>query len=111
MNNFTKSAVKEKFFATAGVLKTDVLKGSRDSLFKEETKVNVYSTKSLSISQTKLFHETIASDSSDFIKIRANRIAPKVVKDEIENVIITSHWILGRGHVNEIDLNSMSNPC
>ena len=39
MNNFTKSAVKEKFFATAGILKTDVLKGSRDSLFKEETKV------------------------------------------------------------------------
>lgn len=39
MDNFTKSAVKEKFFATAGVLKTDVLKGSRDSLFKEETKV------------------------------------------------------------------------
>jgi len=61
-----------------------------DIEIKEETKVNVYSTKSLSISQTKLFHETIASDSSDFIKIRANRIAPKVVKDEIENVIITS---------------------
>jgi len=39
MDNFTKSAVKEKFFATAGVLKTDVLKGSRDSLFKEESKV------------------------------------------------------------------------
>ena len=39
MDNFTKSAVKEKFFATAGILKTDVLKGSRDSLFKEETKV------------------------------------------------------------------------
>lgn len=39
MDNFTKSAVKEKFFATAGILKTDVLKGSRDSLFKEEIKV------------------------------------------------------------------------
>jgi len=39
VDNFTKSAVKEKFFATAGILKTDVLKGSRDSLFKEETKV------------------------------------------------------------------------
>jgi len=39
MDNFTKTAVKEKFFATAGILKTDVLKGSRDSLFKEETKV------------------------------------------------------------------------
>lgn len=39
MDNFTKNAVKEKFFATAGILKTDVLKGSRDSLFKEEIKV------------------------------------------------------------------------
>ena len=55
-----------------------------------EKKTAVYSTKSLSESQTKLFHEDIASESSDFIKIRFNRIAPKVVKNEIENVIITS---------------------
>lgn len=55
-----------------------------------EKRVSVYSTKSLSESQTKLFHEDIASESSDFIKIRFNRIAPKVVKNEIENVIITS---------------------
>lgn len=53
-------------------------------------KVAVYSTKSLSESQTKLFHEGITSESSDFIKIRFNRIPPKVVKNEIENVIITS---------------------
>lgn len=56
----------------------------------EEIKASVYSTKSLSESQVKLFHNDIVSDSSDFIKIRFNRVAPKVVKEEIENVIITS---------------------
>lgn len=55
-----------------------------------EEKIEVYSTKSLSESQAKLFNENIASESSDFIKIRFNRIAPKVMKNEIENVIITS---------------------
>ena len=56
----------------------------------EESAARVFSTKSLSESQTKLFHNVIASESSDFIKVRSNRIAPKVVKDVIENVIITS---------------------
>ena len=56
----------------------------------EESAARVFSTKSLSESQTKLFHNNIASESSDFIKVRSNRIAPKVVKDVIENVIITS---------------------
>ena len=56
----------------------------------EELAARVFSTKSLSESQTKLFHNNIASESSDFIKVRSNRIAPKVVKDGIENVIITS---------------------
>ena len=57
---------------------------------KDEKKYSVYSTKSLSESQAKLFHDDISSESSDFIKIRFNRISPKVVKEEIENVIITS---------------------
>lgn len=56
----------------------------------DEVKTVVYSTKSLSESQVKLFNEGIASHSSDFIKIRFNRIPPKVAKKEIENVIITS---------------------
>lgn len=56
----------------------------------EEINTRVFSTKSLSVSQTKLFHNNIASKSSDFIKVRSNRIAPKVVKEAIENVIITS---------------------
>ena len=55
-----------------------------------EKRVAVFSTKKLSEAQTKLFHNDIASESSDFIKIRFNRMAPKVVKDEIKNVIITS---------------------
>jgi len=56
----------------------------------EDSAARVFSTKSLSESQTKLFHNNIASENSDFIKVRSNRIAPKVVKDVIENVIITS---------------------
>ena len=56
----------------------------------EEISTRVFSTKSLSVSQAKLFHNNIASESSDFIKVRSNRIAPKVVKEAIENVIITS---------------------
>jgi uroporphyrinogen-III synthase len=56
----------------------------------EESGINVFSTKSLSLSQTKLFHNNISSDSSDFIKIRSNRIPSKIVKEPIENVVITS---------------------
>lgn len=68
-------------------------KGGKQMMLEDEPnekRVAVYSTKSLSESQTKLFHEDIASESSDFIKIRFNRIPPKVVKSSIENVIITS---------------------
>lgn len=55
-----------------------------------EAGINVFSTKSLSLSQAKLFHNNISSSSSDFIKIRSNRIPSKVVKEPIENVVITS---------------------
>ncbi len=53
-------------------------------------KATVFSTKKLSETQEKLFHNDIAVESSDFINIRFNRLAPKIIKDEIENVIITS---------------------
>jgi len=56
----------------------------------EEAGINIFSTKSISLSQTKLFHNTISSSSSDFIKIRSNRIPSKVIKEPIENVVITS---------------------
>ncbi len=60
------------------------LKGNQDKKFA------VYSTKKLSEIQKRLLPETVAVEDSDFIKIRFNRIPPKVVKNEIENVIITS---------------------
>ena len=50
----------------------------------------VYSTKKLSVAQKKTLPNTIGIEDSDFIKIRFNRIPPKVMKNELENVIITS---------------------
>lgn len=55
-----------------------------------EKRITLFSTKTLSNAQKKLFHNDIAIEDSDFIKIRFNRIPPKIVKSEIENVIITS---------------------
>ncbi|MDO6744523.1 hydroxymethylbilane synthase [Tenacibaculum soleae] len=51
---------------------------------------SIYSTKKLSEIQKKLLPNSIGVEDSDFIKVRFNRIAPKVIKKEIENVIITS---------------------
>lgn len=55
-----------------------------------EKEFSIYSTKKLSEIQKKLLPTSMEVNDSDFIKIRFNRIAPKVVKQEIENVIITS---------------------
>lgn len=52
--------------------------------------VSVYSTKKLSEAQKEIVSPAIEIQDSDFIKIRSNRISPKVMKSEIENVIITS---------------------
>ena len=69
-------------------------KGGRELMLEEgeaeEKKYHVFSTKKISVAQGEIFNEEIAVESSDFLKIRFNRIAPKVVKNEIENVIITS---------------------
>ena len=51
---------------------------------------SIFSTKKLSEIQKKLLPQTIGVEDSDFIKIRFNRIASKTVKNELENVIITS---------------------
>ena len=56
----------------------------------DKKEYSVFSTKKLSEIQKRLLAEKVGVDDSDFIKIRFNRIAPKVVKNEIENVIITS---------------------
>ncbi len=46
--------------------------------------------KKLSELQKEYLSEAIGIEDSDFIKIRFNRIPPKVMKNEIENVVITS---------------------
>ncbi|WP_075341302.1 hydroxymethylbilane synthase [Tenacibaculum agarivorans] len=51
---------------------------------------SIYSTKALSEPQKNLLPQSMKVEDSDFIKIRFNRIAPKLVKEEIEHVIITS---------------------
>ncbi|WP_233862270.1 hydroxymethylbilane synthase [Tenacibaculum piscium] len=68
-------------------------KGGKELMKKqivEEKEFAIYSTKKLSETQKELVNESVAVKDSDFIKIRFNRISPKVIKDEIENVIITS---------------------
>lgn len=61
-----------------------------DTIEKQDKPVNIYSTKTLTEDQKLLFHNDVVVDSSDFIKISFNRIAPNILKKEIENVIITS---------------------
>lgn len=69
-------------------------RGGKEMMAEDEgvpTKVaSVYSTKKLSKLQKETLSDAIDIKDSDFIKIRFNRIPPKVMKNEIENVIITS---------------------
>jgi len=50
----------------------------------------IYSTKSLTEDQRFLVNENLGIQSSDFIKVSMNRIKPQVVRQPIQNVIITS---------------------
>ena len=61
-----------------------------DNIKHANKKTNVLSTKSLTEDQRLLFHEKVIAKSNDFIKISFNRIHPRFLKNEIENVIITS---------------------
>jgi len=61
-----------------------------DKIKNSERKTNVYSTKSFTEDQRLLFHEKVIAESSDFIKISLNRIHPRFLKNEIQNVVITS---------------------
>ncbi|AUS05241.1 hydroxymethylbilane synthase [Pseudotamlana carrageenivorans] len=57
---------------------------------KTSKKTNVFSTKSFTEDQRLLFNEQAVAEGFDFIKISLNRIHPRFLKNEIENVIITS---------------------
>ena len=55
-----------------------------------EKSILVYSTKSLSLTQTNSLNSKVGAVSSDFITIRNNRLKPVVVKNNIKNVLFTS---------------------
>ncbi|MCA0931179.1 hydroxymethylbilane synthase [Lutimonas saemankumensis] len=59
-------------------------------LGKVEKRINIFSTKNLSIGQKSALNPEIGVDMSDFITIRHNRIKPVTVKQPIEHVIFTS---------------------
>ncbi len=61
-----------------------------DNIKHSERQTNVYSTKSFTEAQRLLFNENVVVENADFIKISLNRIHPRVVKNEIKNVILTS---------------------
>jgi hydroxymethylbilane synthase len=61
-----------------------------DAIKQSSKPTNIYSTKSFTEDQRLLFNEKVNVKSSDFIKISLNRIAPRFLKNEIENVVITS---------------------
>ncbi|MCI2229529.1 hydroxymethylbilane synthase [Polaribacter sp. MSW13] len=69
-------------------------RGGKELMLEDEeisTKIaTIYSTKKLSELQKEILPQAIGIKDSDFIKIRFNRIPPKVIKNEIENVVITS---------------------
>ena len=51
---------------------------------------NIYSTKKLTDDQLMLFHNKVIAESNDTIKISLNRLPKSIIKNKIENVIITS---------------------
>ncbi|WP_282122731.1 hydroxymethylbilane synthase [Algibacter mikhailovii] len=61
-----------------------------DKIKYSNKKTNVFSTKSFTEDQRLLFHEKVVPESSDFIKISLNRIHPRFLRNEIQNVVITS---------------------
>lgn len=61
-----------------------------DKIKHSNRKTNVFSTKSFTEDQRLLFHEKVVPESTDFIKISLNRIHPRFLKNEIQNVVITS---------------------
>lgn len=63
---------------------------SEDKEVATKLAASVYSTKKLSELQKEKVSLAIGIQDSDFIKIRFNRIPPKLIKNQLENVIITS---------------------
>ncbi|QRM88800.1 hydroxymethylbilane synthase [Lacinutrix sp. WUR7] len=61
-----------------------------DAIQESSKPTTVYSTKSFTEDQRLLVNENLGVESSDFVKISTNRLKPQVVRNPIQNVVITS---------------------
>lgn len=61
-----------------------------DELTQGDKVTNIYSTRKLTNDQLAKFHDDVVAQSNDAVKINPNRLTKSVVRNEIENVIITS---------------------
>lgn len=61
-----------------------------DQLQRGDKITNIYSTKKLTDDQAMLFHNDVVAESNDAIKISLNRLSKNIVRNEIQNVVITS---------------------
>ncbi len=61
-----------------------------DQLQRADKQTNIYSTKKLTDDQMLLFHNDVVAESNDAIKISLNRLPKSLIRNEIQNVIITS---------------------
>ena len=91
---FTKSLPVEKCgdlaeYAANYILDRGGKKIMREELFSEKEK-QIFSTKTLSLTQKSLLSPELGVSMSDFITIRFNRLKPILVKEPIKNVVITS---------------------
>ncbi|WP_405574828.1 hydroxymethylbilane synthase [Winogradskyella sp. Asnod2-B02-A] len=61
-----------------------------DELTQGDKITNIYSTKKLTNDQVAKFHDDVVAQSNDSVKINPNRLSKIIVRNEFENVIITS---------------------
>ena len=62
----------------------------KEGVIETEHQFKVYATKELSAQQFDLFSDNVKAASSDFIRIRYNRLKPSLVKEPLDHVVITS---------------------
>lgn len=61
-----------------------------DTIKNSDRKIDVFSTKSLTEQQLRMFNDGLKVESDDAIKISLNRISPILLKSTLKNVVITS---------------------
>lgn len=96
---FTKAVPVDKAGDIGTFAANYILERGGRKLMREKIDVEkdtcIFSTKTLSTDQKKMFGDDIHVEMSDFITVRNNRIQNKVIKKPIENVVFTSQNAVG----------------